>query len=182
MCAIIGEVNCEHNSVWIDENIALALQRGKDLVQFSTDELNLYHTRLATNDSKDVYPIELDGTFFAMNGIVSAKMYKELQTFFEDEVEDYTVDSAYLLRLILDNYSWKLLDSDDFVFAFWLVDNRKLFLANKDFPLFIKQEGEGLRFSSFKNDFEPLGNKVIEYDLDTKEYKELYQFTDLVYG
>lgn len=182
MCAIVGEVNIKEDAEWIDSQIDLALKRGKDLTHYATQEISLYHTRLATNNSPDTYPIILDNAIFAMNGIVGAKTYKELVAKY-GKVNEYTVDSAFFLKLYLDNRDWKLFDTDNFVFAFWLIEGDKLFLGNKDFPLFILREKGGLRFSSFKNEgFEPLGNKVIEYDLKTKEYIEHLTFEDLVYG
>lgn len=183
MCAIIGEIRCKNDEPWIQEHIQLALKRGKDLTNYRSNEVNLYHTRLATNDSQDTYPIIIDNAQFSMNGIIGEKKYKELVGLYGNDVGDYTVDSAFFLRLWLDKKDWTLFDTDNFVFAFWLIEGRKIYLGNKDYPLFIKHDGIGIRFSSFKSEgFEPMGNRVFEYDLDTKEYKEQYEFKDLVYG
>lgn len=183
MCAIFGEINIK-NDKWVSEQKEQALKRGKDLTTYGSKNFRFYHTRLATNNSKDEYPIKLDDATFAMNGIVSAGYYDMLmQSIPTEKMYGYTVDSAYFLRLYLDKKDWKIFDSNDFVFAFWMLKDNKLYLGNKDFPLFYNKWEDQIKFSSFKgNGMIPVDNKVIEFDINTGFMKELIQFEDLIYA
>lgn len=183
MCAIYGIISGD-NSDWLLSQRALALQRGKDLINYRKDKLDLYHTRLATNDSPDTYPIRLENSLFAMNGIVSASHYKELMK--NTPIENmygYTVDSAYFLRQFLDNEDWSQFDSDNYVFAFWLVNNNSVYIGNKDFPLYYEYRDNHVRFSSFPiEEGQSVGNKVFRYNRENGEFTKEYEFKNLVYS
>lgn len=185
MCAIYGSVGQYPGRAWLQEQKTKALERGKDWTHIqsraSGHKFDLYHTRLATNDSKDKYPINIDGSLFAMNGIVSAHVYHKMaKDPIVTELYGYTVDSAYVLKTWLDFQEWDQFDSTDFVFAFWLIHDGCLYLGNKDFPLYI--DYSDMKFSSFAGDgLAPLGNKVIKYDLRDKKLTQEYKFKELVY-
>lgn len=184
MCAIFGEVKVDHDAEWVKSQTEKALARGKDLICVESDDVKLYHTRLATNVSEDFYPIEIDGWEFAMNGIVGEKKYKELQSAMSGRT-NYTVDSAFLMQLILDSEfkDWQRFDNDDYVFAFWMYKDKTLFLGAKDFPLSIEPFTDGLRFSSFKseNAESTVFNAVVELNLTTDLVTVHYEFKNLIY-
>lgn len=179
MCAISGCINKRRDSAWFELQKQKSLTRGKEFIELSVTGGYLTHARMATNNSTDSYPIELDGELFAMNGMVSEHRYHELQQQYPNL--PYTVDSAYLLRL-LQEQGFAALDSLDFVFAFWWVRSDTLVLANKDFPLFYEYNGGALRFSSFvESNFVALGSRAIAYDLRDHTINELYKFKNFVY-
>lgn len=180
MCAIIGQLGL-FDTNWIEPHIKSAMERGTDLTIEETEELRLYHTRLATNDSTDTYPIKIEGRKFAMNGIVSQSRYEELQELYKDRT-DYTVDSAFLLLEWIDNGNWEQFDNPNYVFSFWLLDGDYLYIGNKDYPLFYKHGGKVLWFSSFSDKMlQPNGNCVRQFNLKTKQLKQIYEFKDLIY-
>lgn len=187
MCAIFGEINTKHDPEWVAEQTELASKRGKDLIEYNAPNVRLWHTRLATNDSQDTYPIQLDGWNFAMNGIVGEKKYKELQESKLD-VGTYTVDSAYLLREFITCYEndgdWRQFDNDDYVFAFWMVKDDKLIIGSKDFPLYMGTTKDSQwKFSSFSGDTVWKCNNIIMYiNLnDSTVIHNKYYFENLIY-
>lgn len=128
-----------------------------------------------------MYPVVIDGQEIAMNGIVSQQEYKRLAEKYGDI--GYTLDTAYLLKELQAN-GVQALDTLDYVFAFWLVDeaNNKITFANKDYPLYIKYTDK-FYFSSFSEiGFEALGNRVIELNTKTGKLTELYKYKNLIYG
>lgn len=186
MCAIFGYLNTPANTGWLNEQTEKALLRGKDLTHLTIQGMgNMYHTRLATNTSADTYPIHIGGDFLSMNGIVSEGHYKQMREQYKGLVEGYSVDSAYMLAALrASNNDFSLFDSLDFVFALWLYDGISLYLANKDYPLFVQYTADGgLRFSSFAQEgFSALGNTAISYNLHTRDYTIQYKYQELVYG
>lgn len=182
MCAIYGEVNCA-DLEWLKDQEDKALLRGIDLSYIIYPNYSVYHTRLATNDSKDTYPIALDNCLFAMNGIIGEQRYDQLKEKYQGKVDKYSVDSAYFLREIIDTGDFENFDNDDYVFAFWLINGSSLYIGNKDYPLYIKDEEEGIRFSSFDSEgFKPLGNRILEYSLHSNTYYEVYKYKNLIYN
>lgn len=194
MCAIFGEINSTHDEQWVTEQTEKAFKRGKDLVEYRTPKVRLYHTRLATNSSQDVYPIVLDGWNFAMNGIIGEKRYKELQKSSLD-VGDYTVDSAYLLRSFINTFEtntsdlgknkWEEYDNDDYVFAFWMIKDNHLIIGSKDFPLYVSINSDYThwRFSSFDHkDAMNNKNRITYINLDKPTIlHNVYYFKNLIY-
>lgn len=187
MCAIYGEINA-FDKHWCAEQQKKALERGTDLTSYQHKNIRFFHTRLATNKSKDVYPIVIDGAQFAMNGIVSEKNYKNLKKKYKDKVSGYSVDSAYLLKQLLDtNLDFKTIDTNDYVAAFWLVRDDYIYVGNKDYPLYIQfflDESlvPRVKFSSFA--FEgavPCGNAVIKFDKHGTCVGRVYEFKNLIY-
>lgn len=145
------------------------------------------HMRTPTNQSKDKYPIIMKPYMFAMNGIVSQTEYDLLITKY-GKLKKYKVDSAYLLKHLIENkFNWEIIDSLDYVFAGGLLNTSKntLTLFNKDYPLFIKDTHELLKFSSFDYKdpkFKPLGNSVVEINLDNGKRTHIYKFKNNVYN
>lgn len=188
MCAIFGEIDTKHDSEWVAEQTEKAFKRGKDLVEYTTPKVRLYHTRLATNGSQDTYPIVLDGWNFAMNGIIGEKRYKDLQKS-DLNVGNYTIDSAYLLREFIEcvdkGISWDKFDNDDYVFAFWMIKDNKLIIGSKDFPLYVSitPDYANWRFSSFDHqDAMSNKNRITYIDLDKPTIlKNVYYFKNLIY-
>lgn len=180
MCVIYGTLFGESKEFTI-KNHELALKRGKDPITIRRGGGNLWHYRIPTNQSTDVYPVVIDGQEIAMNGIVSQAQYKRLIEQYGDL--GYTLDTAYLLKEV-QTHGVEALDTLDYVFAFWLVDeaNNTITFANKDYPLYIKYT-DMFYFSSFPDEgFEPLGNRAIEVNIATGEITPLYKYKNLIYG
>lgn len=178
MCVIYGTL-FGMDQEFYDRQHQLALKRGKEPVSIDEAEGRLFHYRIPTNQSLDKYPVELNGEKIAMNGIVSQRKYKELVANFGDI--GYTLDTAYLLAALQDE-GFKTLDSLDYVFAFWLIREKSIILANKDYPLFVS-EGEMIYFSSFE--FEgsrALENVVLEIERKSGLAEVLYEYKNLIYG
>ncbi len=181
MCAIIGQVN-KFNAEWLEPHTEKALQRGVDFTICETNNAKLYHTRLATNDSKDIYPIDIEGRKFAMNGIVGGSRYEKLKEKYKNRTE-YTIDSAFLLLEWIDNQDWEQFDNPNYVFSFWLLDGDDLYIGNKDYPLYVRHGMGGyLWFSSFKDKkLKENKNTILKYNIKTKKLKEIYKFKDIIY-
>lgn len=180
MCVVYGTL-FGWDEEWSLAQHKLALTRGKDPVTIKRGAGNLWHYRIPTNQSTDKYPVTIDGQEIAMNGIVSQQEYKRLVEKYGDI--GYTLDTAYLLKEVQEE-GLKALDTLDYVFAFWLVDeaNNTITFANKDYPLYIKYEDK-FYFSSFAEEgFEPLGNRAVKLNTNTGRITELYKYKNLIYG
>lgn len=180
MCVIYGTL-FGWDKDWSIAQHELALKRGKDPITIRRGGGNLWHYRIPTNQSTDKYPVVIDGQEIAMNGIVSQQEYKRLVEKYGKL--DYTLDTAYLLKEVQTN-GVKALDTLDYVFAFWLVDEAedKIIFANKDYPLYIKYTDK-FYFSSFPEEgFEALGNRAIEVNTATGKITELHKYKNLIYG
>ncbi len=180
MCVIYGTIFGEDKDFYNESHIK-ALTRGKNPINIERAGGRLFHYRIPTNQSSDMYPVVLDNDEIAINGIVSQQEYKRLVEKYGDL--GYTLDTAYLLKEVQTN-GFKAIDTLDYVFALWLVreEDNKIFLANKDYPLYIKYTDK-FYFSSFPDEgFEALGNRVIEINTKTGKVKELYKYKNLIYG
>lgn len=178
MCVIYGTL-FGIDQEFYDKQHQLALKRGKNPVSIDEARGRLFHYRVPTNQSLDKYPVALNGEKIAMNGIVSRHKYGELVSNYGDI--GYTLDTAYLLAA-LQHEGFKTLDSLDYVFAFWLIREKSIILANKDYPLFVRK-GEIVYFSSFE--FEgshALGNVVLEIERKSGLTEVLYEYENLIYG
>jgi len=178
MCVIYGDIT--NDSSFLKEQAKKATTRGKDETITSFKDWKLVHWRTPTNQSKDTYPIKIDDSLFAMNGIIFDNFYNQLIQEYKDKNVDlgYSVDSAYMLKKLIDaQLDWSQFDNLNCTFAFWMVHDGELYLGNKDFPLYL---GEN-KFSSFNfEDSKKAGNKVYKYQ--DGNWVELYSFTHLIYN
>lgn len=179
MCVIYGTIFGKDQKFY-DEQHELALARGKDPISVDESDGKLFHYRIPTNQSTDKYPIELDGEKLSMNGIVSQAKYKELVEKYGDL--GYTLDTAYLMKE-LQAEGYEALDTADYVFAFWLIRENSIILANKDYPLYIDIKDGIIYFSSFEFEgSDSLDNIVLEIQKESGITQCLYEYKNLIYG
>lgn len=177
MSGIIGQINKLDDHQWLERQISKAVLDTGELMRYCTKQFCL-HQITQPQGYEEVQPFYFGDVAVAVNGTITSEAAEMLHRALGDI--GFKNPLAAPFWYWNNTNDWSLLDNQDFSFEFWIHKGDYVYFGSKDYPFYLLERDNSLRFSSFSaRGFIQAENTVNCYDLTNSKLSRIYKFKQL---